>query len=158
MYCGAETSSPSASRSWRMQSLSTASPTNVSGHTASRICCLVINWPGRSTRYFRTAEAFGLSAIVCVSRRRPSFASSSRNAPKVICLFGFITETPPQHYNSFMTSDKHNAYPAAHDERTTTYRSFRNQVSHRYGDVRGALRGTSRARGDRPDHALLHAG
>ena len=97
---GAPAGSPRALRISRTQTFSTASPTTVAGQTASSRASLVTSWPGRSTRHWSTAKAFGVRRIAFVPRHRHALTASSLKEAKRSCRAGldFVVTLSPGSY------------------------------------------------------------
>ena len=119
---GVLASSPSASRNCLMQSFKTASPTNVSGQTASSNCCFVTRFPGLASRKQSTAYALGRRAIVTPSRCKHSFALSNQNGPKLMSICSVITRKSPEHDYFNMTLGEVYDYSPLHESRMATLR------------------------------------
>src|SRR5262245_6266926 len=78
MKRGSRGSSPSASRSWLIVTLRTASTTCASGQTASSSASLLTIWRGRSTRYSSIRNALADSSTRRSPRQRHWFGRSRR--------------------------------------------------------------------------------
>jgi hypothetical protein len=100
----AAASSPSASRSCRTLSFSTASPTKGTGPHPVEQLLLDHQLARPFEQVFQHRKCFrGAARIVCDPRHRHSLTGSNLKSPKAVWVFRVITETLLRHDNSVMT-------------------------------------------------------